>query len=82
MQIERLLSIDSIRREMRYEIQKTALPVKNWTAVFCIEPAGAGHSRVVIIEHYEPTDPDDSAAAQIRSFLRAGLDALARRYVA
>jgi hypothetical protein len=81
-QVERLLRADPVHREIRYTIEETALPFKDWTAALRVESAGASQSRVVITEQYEPTDPNDPAAARIRAFLRAGLDALARRHTA
>jgi mxaD protein len=79
-QLERLTALDGARRELRYTIEQTSLPVRNWTACFRIEPAGFERSRVVWSGRYEPTDANDSAAGAIRMFLHKGLDALTERY--
>jgi len=79
-QLERLDASDPARHEIRYTIEQTKLPVRNWSVVFRIEPVGDAMSRVLWTGRYEPTDLSNTAAAAIRTFLHEGLDALTRRY--
>lgn len=81
-QLERLEVCDPARHELRYRIEQTKLPVRDWNAVFRIEPVGERMSRVLWEGRYEPTDANDAAAGAIRAFLHQGLDSLAQRYAA
>lgn len=45
-QLERLQACDRARRELRYAIEETRLPVRNWNALFRIEPVKPGETCV------------------------------------
>jgi hypothetical protein len=80
-QVERLDSYDHIRHRYSYSLVETALPVRDYTATFRIEPAGDGQAIVTWSATFEPAGVDDATAARsVGPFLKAGTDALAKTF--
>lgn len=81
MQIERLNSYDADGRVYCYVIERSSLPVRDCTAEFRVDDEGASGSIVTWRARFEVTGDDArGGVASVRRFLRAGADALERRY--
>jgi hypothetical protein len=60
---------------------ESGLPVRNYTAELRLDDAGAGASKETWSARFDPVDAgDEQSAKAIRSFLKAGVDALAKRF--
>lgn len=79
-QIERLDALDRRRRLYRYTMERTSLPVCDYTGEFRIERVGKA-SRIVWSARFELTpDGDGRTIESIRRFLHAGTESLKSRY--
>ena len=80
-QVERLDTYDERHRCYAYSLVETALPVRDYTATFRIEPAGDGRATVIWSATFEPAGVDDAAAAEaVAPFLKAGTVSLTHRF--
>ena len=80
-QIERLDEMDPQARCYRYSMESTPMAVQDYHAEFCVADEGSDVSTVVWSAHFHVTAGDESqTVGAIRSFLRAGLDNLAKMY--
>lgn len=73
-QIERLIEAAPEQHLYRYKMEKTAMPVRQYTAEFRVEDNHDGSSTVVWSAEFEPTSNDAGIVEGVRSFLKAGLD--------
>lgn len=76
-QIERLIESAPEQHLYRYQMEKTAMPVPDYTAEFRVEDNHDGSSTVVWSAEFESTSNDARTVESIRSFLKAGLDNIA-----
>lgn len=76
-QIERLLEAAPEQHLYRYQMEKTAMPVRDYTAEFRVDDNHDGSSTVVWSAEFEPTSNDARTVESIRGFLKAGLDNIA-----
>jgi hypothetical protein len=80
-QIERLQSLDASRRVYRYTMERTSMPVCDYTGEFRIEPADAAASRITWSACFGLTPEGDGRAVEaVRRFLHAGTESLKSRY--
>lgn len=79
-QVERLETLDRRRRLYRYTMERTSLPVCDYTGEFRIERVGNA-SRIVWSARFELTpDGDGRTIESIRRFLHAGTESIKNRY--
>lgn len=78
-QTERLLETHPGRHAYRYQMEKTAMPVRDYVAELRVEDNGDETSTVVWSAEFEPTADNAKTAEAIRGFLRAGLDNIGAR---
>lgn len=76
-QIERLIETAPEQHLYRYQMEKTAMPVRDYTAEFRVEDNHDGSSTVVWSAEFEPTSNHAMTVESIRSFIKAGLDNIA-----
>ena len=79
-QTERLVDCMPGRHSYRYRMEKTAMPVRDYTAELRVDDNHDGTSTVVWSAEFEPLADDRKAAENVRSFLKAGLDNLEKTY--
>jgi Polyketide cyclase / dehydrase and lipid transport len=80
-QIERLQSLDASGRVYRYTMERTSMPVRDYTGEFRIEPADDAASRITWSASFELTAEGDGRAVEaVRKFLHAGTESLKSRY--
>lgn len=79
-QIERLIEAAPEQHLYRYQMEKTAMPVRDYTAEFRVDDNHDGSSTVLWSVEFEPTSNDARTVESIRSFLKAGLDNIATSY--
>jgi mxaD protein len=80
-QAERLQTLDPERHLYRYVIEKSSMPVCDYTGEFRIDPAGDAASTVVWSAQFELTpDGDGKTVESVRHFLHAGTESLRRRF--
>ena len=80
-QIERLQSVDALQRVYRYTMERTSMPVCDYTGEFRIEPADDAASRITWSASFELTPEGDGRAVEaVRKFLHAGTESLRSRY--
>jgi len=78
-QTERLLEFAREQHFYRYRMESTALPVRNYIGEFRVEDCADQTSNVVWSARFDLTSADASDAVEgVRSFMKAGLDHLAR----
>ncbi len=79
--VERLEAFDPDLHAYRYAIVESNLPIKDYTAEFRIDEAGADESLVVWTARFDSLGADaDESAALVDQFLRAGVEALAEAF--
>jgi len=80
-QVERLETLDRRRHLYRYTMERTTLPVCDYTGEFRIERVGEATSRIVWSARFELTPEGDGRTIEsIRRFLHAGTESLKNRY--
>jgi mxaD protein len=80
-QVERLDSYDPQRHCYRYHMESTGLPVRDYVAEFRIDGDGRHHSKATWSAYFAVTGRNGREGVQaIREFLKAGVEALERRY--
>lgn len=79
-QVERLLEANPMQHRYRYRMEKTAMPLRGYTAELRIEDNLDGTSTVVWSAEFAPTSDDTETIDRVRAFLKAGLDNIATRY--
>ncbi|MGH8317038.1 MAG: SRPBCC family protein [Steroidobacteraceae bacterium] len=80
-QLERLHVADAEHRVYRYSIERTGLPVRDYTAEFRIEAVDVYRSRLVWEARFTLADPsDDRTVERIRHFLHEGAASLQAKY--
>lgn len=80
-QIERLQSLDASQRMYRYTMERSSMPVCDYTGEFRIEPADVAASRITWSASFELTAEGDGRAVEaVRKFLQAGTESLKSRY--
>jgi Polyketide cyclase / dehydrase and lipid transport len=80
-QVERLETLDRRRHLYRYTLERTTLPVCDYTGEFRIERVGEATSRIVWSARFGLTpDGDGRTIESIRRFLHAGTESLKSRY--
>lgn len=80
-QVERLETLDGRHRLYRYKMERTSLPVCDYTGEFRIERVGDASSRIVWSARFELTpDGDGRTIESVRRFLHAGTESLKSRY--
>lgn len=77
-QIERLLEAAPARHSYRYRMEKTAMPVRDYTAELRVNDNHDGSSTVVWSAEFEPTSDEARTVENVRNFLKAGLDNIAK----
>jgi mxaD protein len=78
LQTERLLETSPERHFYRYRMESTAIPVHQWSAELRVAENQHGGSTVIWSAEFEPKSSDPKIPDGIRSFMRAGLDNMAR----
>lgn len=80
-QIERLQTLDAERHLYRYTMERSDLPVRDYTGEFQIVPAGDVASTVSWSAKFELAPEGDGRTVEaVRQFLQAGTESLRRRY--
>ncbi|MBV8909889.1 MAG: SRPBCC family protein, partial [Gammaproteobacteria bacterium] len=84
-QIERLQSLDASQRVYRYTMERSSMPICDYTGEFRIEPAyepaDVAASRITWSARFELTAEGDGRAVEaVRKFLHAGTESLKSRY--
>jgi uncharacterized protein YndB with AHSA1/START domain len=80
-QVERLREVDPGRRRYRYEMESSAMPVRDYRAELRVDPADDGASVVRWTSDFSCLDADEEQTVEgVRAFLRAGVDAVTERY--
>jgi len=79
-QTERLREVDPIRRQYRYTMESTALPVTDYLGELRVGDAGDGTSTVRWTADFSATDDPDQTLSVVQGFLDAGLQQLTRRH--
>lgn len=78
--IERLEAFDPDQHIYRYAVVESDLPVKDYTAEFRIDEAGADESVVVWTARFDALDDAFESATLVDQFLKAGVEALAEAF--
>ena len=80
-QVERLQAFDPERHLYRYTMERSDLPVHDYTGEFQIVPAGDGASTVSWSAKFELAPEGDGRTIEaVRRFLQAGTESLRQRY--
>ncbi len=80
-QLERLQAVDTVHRTYRYRVERTNLPVRDYTGEFRVEAADTGMSRVVSQAQFTLIDEnDDRTVEAVRSFLHEGTASIQAKY--
>jgi hypothetical protein len=80
-QVERLRALDPRRHVYRYSMERTSMPVRDYTGEFRIEPADGAASRITWSAQFELTaDGDGRTVEAVRHFLHAGIENLKSIY--
>jgi mxaD protein len=81
VQVERLLSVDSNRRSYCYAIERTTMPVRDYTAEFRIDGIGKRESLLIWSARFELGEGGSNETVEnVRTFLHAGLESLKAKY--
>lgn len=77
-QVERLVEVDSQSRTYRYAIEQSTMPVRDYSAELHVEPEGDDAAWVTWSARFDvASDDPEKTVEKIRTFFRAGLDAIA-----
>ena len=80
-QTERLQRLDPRRHFYRYILERSSMPVRDYTGEFRIDPAGDAASTVIWSAKFELTDEGDGRTVEsVRKFLHAGTEALRQKF--
>jgi len=80
-QTERLQRLDPRRHFYRYTLERSSIPVCDYTGEFRIDPAGDAASTVVWSAKFELTDEGDGRTVEfVRKFLHVGTEALKQKF--
>lgn len=80
-QLERLEAVDSWHRVYRYSIERTSLPVRDYTGELRVEAADAYRSRLVWEAQFTLADEgDDRTVEAVRHFLHDGATRIQAEY--
>jgi len=80
-QLELLQAANPGHRFYRYRVERTSLPVRDYTAEFRVEKADTQMSRIVWAAHFTVADGGDERTVEaVRSFMHAGTASIQAKY--
>ncbi len=80
-QLERLQAADAVHRVYRYAVERTGVPVRDYTAEFRVETLDPHTSRIVWEAQFTPIDQDDDRTVErVREFLHEGASSIQAKY--